>query len=258
MVVAAVAVLAGGEALTAARLGLSMTALQAAIGALNDIVDAPADARSKPAKPIPAGLVGPGAARLVVGAGIVAGLVLAWPSGFDLVGVAGLVLAVGVGYDLWAKGTAWSWLPFALGIPLLPVYGWLGATGGLAPWFVPLLPMAVLAGTGLAIANARADLERDRSAGTGSVAVALGDARSWLVGAAVLALALVVAVGWWWASGQGSVATGAAMVLGAMALAAGLVLGRSPSAARRERGWQLQAVGVGVVAVGWIAAVAVP
>ena len=34
-----------------------------------------------------------------------------------------------------AKGTAWSWLPFAVGIPLLPVYGWLGAAGAL-PAFV--------------------------------------------------------------------------------------------------------------------------
>ncbi len=252
----AVALVAGADGLTAAHLGLSMTALQVAIGSLNDLVDVPADARSKPAKPSPSGLVSLGVAGVVVATGVATGLVLAWPFGLALVALAGVVLAIGIGYDLWAKGTAWSWLPFALGIPLLPVYGWLGATGGLAPWFAPLVPMAVLAGTGLAIANARADLDRDRAAGTGSVAVALGNARSWLAGAGALAVALVLAVGWWWASGEGSVQTAAAMAIGAAVLAAGLVLGRAPSAARRERAWQLQAVAVGVVAVGWIAAIA--
>ena len=66
-----------------------------------------------------------------------------------------VVLGVGVAYDLWAKGTPWSWLPFAVGIPLLPVYGWVGATGSPPGFFAVLVPMAVLAGAALAIANAR-------------------------------------------------------------------------------------------------------
>ena len=62
---AAVAVLAGGGALIAVRLGASMTLLQFAIGALNDIVDAPADAGRQPPKAIPSGAVSPDAARVV-------------------------------------------------------------------------------------------------------------------------------------------------------------------------------------------------
>ena len=46
-----------GDVPTAVRLGVSMTALQASIGILNDVVDAPRDAGRKPSKPIPAGLV---------------------------------------------------------------------------------------------------------------------------------------------------------------------------------------------------------
>ena len=38
------------------------------------------------------------------------------------------------------EGTAWSWLPFAVGIPILPVYGWLGATGSLPGLFHRLVP----------------------------------------------------------------------------------------------------------------------
>ena len=33
-----------------------------------------------------------------------------------------VVIAIGLAYDLRLKGTAWSWLPFAVGIPILPVY----------------------------------------------------------------------------------------------------------------------------------------
>jgi 4-hydroxybenzoate polyprenyltransferase len=254
-VVAGVAMLAGGEPQTAIRLGVSMTALQAAIGTLNDLVDAPSDAGHKPGKPIPAGLVPVPLARAVVVAGVAIGLLLAWPSGPALVGLALLVLAIGFGYDLVAKGTAWSWLPFAVGIPILPLYGWLGATGSVASFFVALLPVAALAGAGLAIANTRADMDRDRDAGTSSVALALGDRWSWIVGAGVLVLAFVLAAGWLVSAGQGSAASVVVVAAGGIVVLLGLILGRTAGAARRERGWQVQAVGVAVVAIGWVAGV---
>ena len=250
------AALAGADPTNAFRLGLSMTALQAAIGTLNDLIDAPADALAKPAKPIPAGEVSPGAARVVLALAGLTGLVLAAPSGPWLVGLGLVVLAIGTFYDRWAKGTAWSWLPFAVGIPILPLYGWLGATGSVAPWFAALLPMGVLVGAGLAVANARADRERDLASGVGSVAVALGERGSWLANVALLVAALVLAVGWLLGSGQESAASWIAVAVGTGAIGVGLALGRSGSAARRERGWQAQAVGVAVVAVGWIGAVA--
>jgi hypothetical protein len=48
----------------------------------------------------------------------------------------------------------------------------------------------------------------------------------------------------------------AVAVVGAVAIAAGAILERSVSPARRERGWELEAIGVGVLAAGWIAGVA--
>ena len=113
-----------------------MTLLQFAIGTVNDLVDAPRDAGRKPGKPIPAGLVTVRGARVIAVGSAVAGLVLAVVGGPWLVALAAVVLAIGLAYDLWAKGTTLSWLPFALGIPLLPVYGWYGATGSL-PGAVP-------------------------------------------------------------------------------------------------------------------------
>ena len=256
VVVGGVAALAGADPATVLRLGTSMTALQAAIGALNDLVDAPADAGHKPGKPIPAGLVSPAAARLVVGLGATVGIALAIPSGLSLVVLAGVVLAIGWSYDLRAKGTAWSWLPFAVGIPILPVFGWLGATGVIPGWLAVLVPLGMLVGAGLAVANARADQERDAAAGTDSVALSLGDVRSWWANVVLLVAALILAISWLATTGQGSPAVVTAIAVGAVGLAVGLALGRSPAADRRERGWQLQALGVAVVALAWVAAAA--
>ncbi len=99
-----------------------------------------------------------------------------------------VILAIGYAYDLAFKGTAWSWVPFAIGIPLLPVFALAWTVGTLPASFAILIPVAVAAGAALAIANARADLERDVAAGVDSIAVRLGLDRSWAVDAGLLAL----------------------------------------------------------------------
>jgi len=255
--VGVVALLAGGGVEVAARLGVSMVVLQFAIGAANDVVDAPADAGRVPAKPIPAGLVTVATAHVVGGVCAALGVALAVSVGAGVAFLALVVLAIGAAYDLAAKGTAWSWLPFAVGIPILPVYGWYGATGGLPSFFAILLPMAVLAGAALAIANARADLERDHIAGTVSVATRLGLRRSWwadiglMGGATSLGLVFVGRQGWGpvtWAL----VASGTGLVI------AGLMLGAGQGSRARQRAWEVQAVGAAIGAVGWIAAMTFP
>jgi 4-hydroxybenzoate polyprenyltransferase len=252
--VAAVAIVAGGDALTAVRLGVAMTALQTSIGALNDVVDAPRDAGYKPGKPIPVGLVSPGLARAVVAAGAAMGLALTAPSGLSTIVVAIVGLAIGYGYDLALKGTAGSWVPFAIGIPLLPVFGWLGTTGSLPRSFLVLLPLAVLAGTALAIANARADAERDAAAGVDSVALRLGLERAGVietvllglvVGAGIVTLLLADA----------PIGAVAGAVGGGVITAAGVVVGRSPDSARLEAAWEIVAVGLAVLAAAWLAGV---
>jgi 4-hydroxybenzoate polyprenyltransferase len=252
--VAAVAWLAGGGASRAILLGLSMTTLQFAIGALNDIVDTPADVGRMPPKPIPGGLVTRSTARAIVGIAALVGLALAAVVDVRLVALGLVVLAIGFAYDLAFKGTAWSWLPFAIGIPILSVYGWFGATGSLPPSFAVLIPMAILAGAGLAIANARADMDADRGSGTASVATRLGADRAWwadvlLMGAAVaIGLAFIGRSGW-------SPATWMLVVGGIAVVALGLVVGRGAGAARR-RAWELQAIGAALAATGWVSGIA--
>jgi 4-hydroxybenzoate polyprenyltransferase len=228
-----------------------MTALQFAIGALNDVVDAPADAGRVPPKPIPGGLVLARTGLLVATIAAIVGLALAVPSGPALVLLGGVVLAIGAVYDLAAKGTPWSWLPFAVGIPILPVFGWYGAAGALPGFFVVLVPMAVLAGAGLAIANARVDVEDDTRAGVASVATALGPDRAWWINAALMAAATGLGVAF---VGRATWAplTVAAIVIGTALVSLGLSAGRGRAVAARRRGWEAQAIGAAIAAVGWI------
>ena len=253
LVAGAAALAAGGDLPTAARLGLSMVALQASVGSLNDAIDAPSDAGRKPGKPIPAGLVRPAAAKGIAAIAGAAGVVLAVPSGPATVALALGLLALGYAYDLWFKGTAWSWLPFALAIPLFPTYGWLGAAGTLPQTWAVLLPTAVLAGTALALANATVDVERDRSAGLQSVATRLGRRRSRRLNLALLAVVWVLATATLWLAGQ-LVPWGLAVLVGGLAALIGWVSLGADDARARERGWEAQAVGVALLAAGWLAA----
>jgi 4-hydroxybenzoate polyprenyltransferase len=232
-----------------------MIAIQAAIGTVNDIVDVDRDRGAKPGKPLPGGVVSMRGARLVAVVAIAVGLVLSIPSGPATAAVALLGLAVGLAYDVRLKGTAWSWLAFALGLPLLPVYAWLGAVGDLPRSFALLIPTAVGAGAALAIANALADVDRDLAAGVASVAVALGQEAAWRVH---LVLHITVFVAAFSSLAMASMAgppplsPAPMMVLGALLVVVGAGLARSSLASRRERAWELEAVGIGMAAVGWI------
>lgn len=234
----------------AVLLGASMTLLQFGIGATNDVIDAPRDAGRKAGKPIPAGLVSSGGARSVAAVSFAGGVGLATLVGPAVAALSLAVIGIGLAYDLLLKGTAWSWLPFAVGIPILPVYGWLGAAGTLPGVFTILLPVAVAGGAALAIANSLVDVERDRAAGAGSIAMSLGIERAWLVGTVLVLGVVAIAVGW----AMSTRGVGAALLVAAAGVvplaAAGLGLDADP--ARRERAWQLQAVGLGLLAVVWL------
>jgi 4-hydroxybenzoate polyprenyltransferase len=232
-----------------------MTLLQLGIGTVNDLVDAPFDAGRKPGKPIPAGLVSTVAARalavlLFVGGGLLAASVSPTLGALSLV-----VIAIGLSYDVRLKGTAWSWLPFAIGIPILPVYGWLGAAGSLPPAFVALVPAAVLAGAALAIGNSLVDVERDRDAGRTSVAARLGAKRATRLSALLVAGVVVIAIGSAAAAGVAPIALAGLAAAGLVAIGSALG-GAAGSASRREWAWRLEAVAIGLLGVIWVAAVA--
>ena len=120
------------------------------------------------------------------------------------------------------------------------------------------MPAAAIAGAALAIANAIVDVERDEEAGNRSVATALGRGRASVLivvlHGMVAALAIIVVLvlqappGW-----VAAVVAAAALVLGG-ALAGVAAAGRSGTA-WRERAWEVQAVGTGLLAIAWLGAV---
>jgi hypothetical protein len=84
---------------------------------------------------------------------------------------------------------------------------------------------------------------------------ALGRARAWRLGAGLQALVAVVAAGSLIVGGAPLLALGAAD--GAIAVTMiGLALGRSRLPGTRERGWEIQAIGLGALAVAWLAGIA--
>ncbi len=248
------ALVAGGSLGRAVWLAAAMVGFQVSIGAVNDLVDERDDAAAKPAKPLPAGLVSRRGAAAVAVAGGGLGLVLAGsisPSVL-LVGLAGYGL--GLAYDLGLKRGAWAWLAFALALPLVPAFAWLGAVGSWPPRYPLLVALGLLAGLSLALANGLVDLEADRASGSRGIAVRLGRTRGLAVmaacGAVVVAIAALTAL-----SGPGvSAASLVAIAAGAVFLAVGWVRSVGMSARARELGWEVQALGVGLLAVGWFAA----
>jgi 4-hydroxybenzoate polyprenyltransferase len=227
-----------------------MVALQVSIGALNDLVDAELDHGRKPGKPIPAGRVGRGTARVVVVAGFLVGMTLSIRVGVVPAIVALVGTATGYAYDLRLKATPWAWLPFAVGLPLLPVYAWLGAIGRVPGAFLPVVPLSVAAGAAVALSNGLVDLDRDRAAGAETPAVRLGAGR-----ALRLTAVLVVVVALWVTTTLTVIGAAPAAWLAALggtgSIAVGLVLLGSPTAERRELGWEACAIGIGLLATGW-------
>ncbi len=248
----ALALLAGAAGGRAVLLGTAMLAIQFSIGAFNDLVDVSADERAGRSKPLLDGRVAPRLALAVAAAAGASGLVLAALAGpaAELIAFAGY--AIGLAYDLRLKASPWSWLPYAVGIPLLPVFAWEGATGSLPTPILGLAGLGVLAGTGLAIANSLADAERDTVSLTATIATALGHGRAIRLGALLDAAA-------------GGIATITALMLagpnlgtliacaGAATLAGGVAVGFR---GHLQRAWEVQAVGYGIVAAGWAAAFA--
>ncbi len=252
---AGIGLLAGADGPTAALLGLAMFCLQASIGAVNDLADLEHDRQGKPGKPLASGPVGLRTARLVAVTGLVAGLGLsiAVRPGLGLIALAGLGL--GYAYDLRLKSSPWSWLPFAFGIGLLPLYAWYGASGNVPPALGFLIPAAVLGGTALALANQLADDERDRASGVRTTVGLLGRRRAWQLIAALHIAVAIMAILTLLSAGAGTVAFGAAL-LSVELIAVGTELGRSPTAASRERAWELQAIGLGCLGLAWLAGLA--
>lgn len=254
VVTVAIGVAAGGEATVVSRLGLAMLAIQFAIGAINDVADAGSDRDAHRSKPIAAGTLSTRRAALTGVVCLVVGLGLAGSVGAGVLALAALGAGAGIVYDLRLKGTPVSWLGFTLGIPVLPLFAWLGASGTVPGAILVAAAVALPAGAALALANELPDMERDAAAGLSSASRSLGRHRAWTVGALLQGIVAVSAALGFGALG-GRPGLWPAVVASVAILALGVALGAGTSVSRRQRGWEVQAVAIGLLAAVWLAAV---
>jgi len=256
VLVAVLALIAGGEPLVAVALAIAMLGFQFSIGALNDIADVEADRPSRPHKPIPAGLVTVeiAAAIAVLGAAVGLGISAAFGIAVLVLGAAGY--ASGVAYDVAMRRLGLGWLCFAAAIPLMLAWTWLAAAGTLPPGWPFLLPLAALAGPALHLANSLVDVDSDAVTGVPSLSTRLGPRRARATLAMLMAIILVLA----WAT-LASVGTASSLALAAAIVATitamlGVGLSWMKTHRAREAGWLLQAVGLATMAAAWLASMA--
>lgn len=175
-------------------------AMQLSIATLNDYCDRHLDAENKPGKPIPRGLVRPQEALIAGILLMVVMVVLLLPLNRLALLISLGYLALGQGYNLGLKSTPLSGIVFALAMPLIPLYAFVGV-GRTLPFLFWLVPVGCLLGVALNLANSLPDIQGDAAKGARTLAVVLGEQRAFItcqlllmLGAALIAALTVTHV----------------------------------------------------------------
>jgi 4-hydroxybenzoate polyprenyltransferase len=173
---AAFAVIAWGALPPSHLLGPLLLAIlggQLAIGATNELVDLPFDTAGKRGKPLPSGDVSIRGARAMVIVGLIMMVTFGWRFGTLAFCLLALGTGLGIAYDLWFKRTVWSWLPYLLALPLLPIWVFV-SLGKPEPRLLLLYPLGALATVGVHFAQSLPDVAIDRAAGLPTATSRLG------------------------------------------------------------------------------------
>jgi 4-hydroxybenzoate polyprenyltransferase len=195
----------------------AMLGAQVAIGTVNELVDAETDARVKPEKPIPAGVVTERAASVIT---IVALVVMIWFSarlGRTSFFLCVVGTGIGIAYSLWFKRSRVAWLPYLLALPLLPI--WVYASLNAFHWqLLMLYPLGAFATLAVHLAQSLPDVEADRSSGIYNLTNALGEQRALILclGSMVVSLLFAAGAAIVWSETPESVLVASAIVLGLM------------------------------------------
>jgi len=151
--------------------------------------------------PLPSGDVSIRGARAVVVIGLIMMVAFGWRFGILAFGLLAAGTGLGIAYDLWFKRTAWSWLPYLLALPLLPIWVFT-ALGRPEPQLLLLYPLGALAAVGVHLAQALPDATIDREAGLETVTSRSGEVRTFI--SAWLATLTAPVLGWFAAAWSGN------------------------------------------------------
>ncbi len=155
----------------------AMFGAQLVIGVVNELVDADLDAVAKPKKPIPAGVVSRRGARIVALGGVILMATFSVQLGLASLALCSLGTATGVAYSLWFKRTIWSWIPYLVALPLLPIWVWT-ALSTVDRGLLAIYPIGAAAIVAVQIAQSLPDIDADRGSNVRTLAVALGSSRA--------------------------------------------------------------------------------
>jgi 4-hydroxybenzoate polyprenyltransferase len=200
---------------------------QLSIGWSNDLVDLARDRTvGRADKPLVDGRVTERTVRAACALAVVATVPLSLACGWLAGSVHLVCVAAGWVYNLGAKATPWSWLPYAVAFGGLPAFVSLTDDAGRVPplW---LMGAGALLGVGAHFVNVLPDLADDAATGVRGLPHRLGARWSQVAAAAVLvAAAVVIVVG----APVDSVAaaTAALVVTGVLAVVALVAHGRTP------------------------------
>jgi 4-hydroxybenzoate polyprenyltransferase len=236
-----------------ARLLGAMFGGQIAIGAVNELVDVELDRVAKPDKPIPAGLVSEHGARIMAITGVSMMAVLSLTFGVDAFLLCALGTGAGVVYSFWFKRTIWSWIPYLVALPLLPIWVWT-ALSEVDPGMFAIYPIGAAAVIAVQIAQSLPDVRADQESGVRTLAVALGSSRArnacW--GAMILAASLAAALAPLLTTQPGRVWIAAVATYGLVGLNA--FLWSRNARAGTMACFPCVAVSAGILGIGWTAA----
>ena len=226
---------------------------QLAVGAVNELVDADLDAVAKPDEPIPAGLVTRRGARFVAIVGLVMMIAFSFRFSLPAFVLCALGTGAGVAYSVWFKRTIWSWIPYLVALPLLPIWVWT-ALSSVKPGMFAIFPLGAAAVIAVQIAQSLPDVEADQRSGVRTLAVALGAdrARNLCWGASLLAIVLAAVLAPWLTDYPNRVWI-AALVAGGL-VAVNAILWMRNARLGSMAAFPCIATSAAVLAVGWTAA----
>ncbi|MEY2731555.1 MAG: hypothetical protein RLZZ588_280 [Chloroflexota bacterium] len=240
---AALATVAGAGPSAAGLVALTMLGVHTCIGASNDYLDRHRD-RGRPEKPIASGALPPSAGLLLSAVGITVGLVAAAQVSTLTFALAVTGALVGATYNVWLKHTALSWLPFALGVSIIPAFAWSTVSSVLPTPILTLSLISLPGGAALALQNSLADRALDLQSGMRSAAVRLGERTAFGLLALLHLVTLTALLAF--APGNTSPTT---LAVAALLLAIGVACSATRSRWVRQRGWEISAAALAVAAL---------
>ena len=243
IIAAALTSTAGGSATQSALAAITMLGVHTSIGAMNDLLDQTSDA-GRGEKPLVGGSVSPREARVMVVVAATAGLAAASALSSTSLMIAAAGATLGYLYNAGIKRTPISFLPFAFGVALIPIFAWSAAGVPLPAAIATLCLIALPGGSALALQNALADRELDQSVGANGAVVRLGHRRT------ILMIALLHGITYLFILVSApAMASPVLLTVGGLLLGIGVTLSTRVPRALRQRGWEVSALALACCAI---------